>query len=138
MAAVNRQLQAQLEEPVGARRDRRSSVGIGWIEQLATLGSSEASLVRAENGAIYVIEETRKRPVRSGLDRGSDRGSARHARDNQKELEGYAEGVPVELFESSKGAPFIVMGGMRHGPAAFPCPIRSTIATPLSSPKETR
>jgi hypothetical protein len=123
MAAVNRQLHAQLEEPVGARRDRRSSVGIGWIEQLATLGSSEASLVRADNGAIYVIEESRKRPVRSGLVAAAIEevlGASRDA--NQTEIDGYAEGVPVELFEGSTGAPFVVVGGKRHSIRGLPLP----------------
>ena len=123
MAAVNRQLQAQLEEPVGARRDRRSPIGIGWIEQLATLGSSEASLARAENGAIFVIEESRKRPVRSGLIAAAIEDVLGAPRDiDQKELDGYAEGVPVELFESSNGAPFIVIGGLRHGTRGVPLP----------------
>ena len=139
MAAVNRQLQAQLEEPTGPRPDRRAATGIAWIEQLAAMGVSDAHLARAPDGSVFVIEGMRKRPVRSGIIAAAVEqsfGAARAITDD--ELRRLTEGVPVELFEASSGAPFIVLGGRRCSRGACRSPTRSTTVTPRSFPKATR
>jgi hypothetical protein len=123
MAAVNRQLQAQLEEPTGARRDRRAATGIAWIEQLAAMGVSDAHLARSPDGSVFVIEGTRKRPVRSGIIAAAIEQSFGAPRDiTDAELDQLTEGVPVELFEASSGAPFVVLGGRRCGARGVPLP----------------
>jgi hypothetical protein len=123
MASVNRQLHAQLDEPVSARRERRSNIGIGWIEQLGTLGAGEARLARADDGAIFVIEGARRRPVRSGLLAAALEELLGPAIElTPAEIERLVESVPVEMFESSTGAPFVVIGGRRHGVRGVPLP----------------
>lgn len=123
MAAVNRQLHAQLDEPVSARRERRSSIGIGWIEQLGTLGAGDASLVRANDGAMFVIEGERRRAVRSGLLAAALEDLLGPAAElPASELDHLVESVPVEMFESASGAPFVVIGGRRHPVRGAPLP----------------
>ena len=125
MAAVNRQLQAQLEEPAGVRRERRWPLGVSWIEQLASLGASDPELVRQSDGAVFVVEGDRKRAVRSGILAAALEatiGPPRAAGDD--EMNRLVEGVPVEMFETSSGAPFLVLGGKRYNlrgaPLTFP------------------
>jgi hypothetical protein len=122
-AAVNRQLQAQLDEPHGAPHNRRVSSGLRWLEELSDTGPSKPSLVRATDGAVFVIEGPHKRSVRSGLLAAAVEellGPPRAITD--QELEGYANGVPVELLESSGGPPFLVLGGQRHPTVGVPLP----------------
>ena len=122
-AAVNRQLQAQLDEPHGAQHDRRVSSGLRWLEELSDNGPSEPSLVRAPDGAVFVVEGSHKRSVRSGLLAAALEellGPPRAITD--QELEVYGQGVPVELLESSSGPPFLVLGGQRHPTLGVPLP----------------
>lgn len=123
MAAANRQLQAQIEEPVGGRRDRRSSIGIGWIEQLAAVGAGHPELVRLEDGTVWVLESGRRRPVRSGiLAAAIDQAIGPTRVATPEQLDALQEGAPVEMFETSSGAPFVVIGGRRHSIRGAPLP----------------
>lgn len=123
MAVANRQLQAQIEEPVGGRRDRRSSIGIGWIEQLAAVGTSDPEVVRLPDGTVWVLEAGRKRPVRSGiLAAAIDQAIGPTSDATPEQLDTLQEGVPVEMFETSSGAPFVVIGGRRHSIRGAPLP----------------
>jgi hypothetical protein len=123
MAAVNRQLQAWSEESVGVRRVRRAAQGPGWIEELLAMGASDPFLARAPNGAVFVVEGDRKRPVNSGILAAALEqlvGAPREASDD--ELEAWTEWVPVELLEGTSGVPFIVLGGRRHDVTGVPLP----------------
>ncbi len=120
-SAVNLQLHAQLEDNTGSRVARRSAPAMDWIEQLATVRPSEASLARADDGTVFVVEGLRKRVVRSGILAAAIEDVLGPPRD-AAELETLDEGVPVELFESSVGPPFVVIGGMRHIVVGVPLP----------------
>ncbi len=123
MAAVNRQLQAQLDQPNRAHHDRRVRVGLRWLEQLADAGPSEPSLVRSSDGAVFVVEGNHKRPVRSGLLAAAlEESLGRPTAITDRELAVLTDGVPLELFESSSGPPFIVLGGTRHPTVGIPLP----------------
>jgi hypothetical protein len=123
MAAVNRQLQVSSSESAIARGARRSGTATPWIEDLAGTGVREARLVKAADGAVFVVEGQTKRPLRSGLLAAAVEqvlgGSSSASGD---ELQMLDEGAPVELLEASKGAPFVVIGGRRHTVTGLPLP----------------
>lgn len=123
LAAVNHQLQAQREEPVAVRTDRRATVGIEWIEQLATIGASDAHMARAPDGSVFVVEDTRRRPVSSGLLAAGLEAVLGPAHElTGEEVESLTPGVAVEIFEASAGPPFVVVGGRRCNIRGLPLP----------------
>jgi hypothetical protein len=115
VTAMNQQLQAQRDEPVAVRRERRGGAGGEWLDQLAALGASEPTLIRTDTGALFVAEGSTKRAVRSGLVAAAlEDLLGEPAPVTAAEADGYREGVAVELFEASVGPPFVVLGGKRH------------------------
>jgi hypothetical protein len=123
MGAVNRQLQAQLDEPASATKQRRSTSGGEWIDALAARGASSPTLVRSSRGEVFVVEGDQKRAVRAGILAAALEeliGSARDTADGA--LGKWDDGVPVELFEAPSGPPFIVIGGRRHTVRGVPLP----------------
>ena len=67
MGAVNRQLQAQLDEPIAAAKPRRAGRADQWIDKLVTAGTSDPSLVRSREGRMFVVEGNEKRAVKAGI-----------------------------------------------------------------------
>lgn len=121
MAAVNRQLQALREEPVGVRKSRRNGVGIEWTEELLALGECDARLARSTSGAVFVIEGDRKRAIRSGILAAALEPLLGTPTDvSDTELEGMTDSAPVELLEASSGIPFVIVGGRRYGATGVP------------------
>jgi hypothetical protein len=137
LAAVNRQLQVQLEEPGrgGVARHRRASTADVWIGVLATRGKSDAHLVQDPDGAVFVVEGTIKRAVRSGiLGAALAQALGLPRRVSLDELSAWDDGIPVELFESPNGTPFMVIAGERRHvrgvPLTYPVDNRQTSELP--------
>jgi hypothetical protein len=124
MAAVNRQLHASLEEaPGNVRKARRSAPGSAWVEELLSMGECEASLVRAPDGTVFVVEGDRKRSVSSGILAAALEQIVGPPRDvTDDELAGLIEWVPIQLLEATTGVPFVVVGGRRHDATGIPLP----------------
>jgi hypothetical protein len=153
LAAVNRQLQAQLEGsgrravalPASARTAgpvdgdlvshgapapapllslRRGAHAGPWLEQLQlTAGASSPHLVRRAGRAIFLVEGTHRREVRSGiLAAGLEQvlGEPRDVTD--EELARFTVGVPVEVLEGPSGPAFVVVGGTRWSLRGLPLP----------------
>lgn len=123
MGAVNRQLQAQLDEPAAATKQRRSTTGGDWIDALAARGATVPSLVRSTRGEVFVVEGDQKRAVRAGILSAAleeQLGAAIPTPDAA--LAKWDDGVPVELFEAPNGAPFVVVGGTRRTVRGVPLP----------------
>lgn len=124
-AVVNAQLHAQLRNataapssngtsPAPAPKVRRGGVGDEWLEDLLG-GAGDPRLVVASDGATWLVEGDVRRAVRAGqlvdvlvslLGAPTDLG--------QGEEQRWPEGPPVEVLEAPSGAPFIVVGGLRH------------------------
>lgn len=140
MAVVNRQLQAQLEgqpapatspakgaAPAPAPRSnvRRGGVATAWLGELADrLPGETPVLVKAPDGPVYLVEEGRRRLVRSGLlaaalehHLGSKRATVAEA-----DIERLPEGPPVEIVEGPSGPPFVIVGGYRLPVRGLPLP----------------
>lgn len=123
MGAVNRQLQAQLDEPAAAIRQRRATPGAEWIDALVSKGVTQPSLVRTTDGKVFVVEGDEKRPVHSGILAAGLEDALGEAREvGATELGRWADGVQVELFEAPDGPPFVVVGGMRRTVRGIPLP----------------
>lgn len=123
MAVVNRQLQAQLEEPQSMVKQRRATSRNEWIELLAAAGINEPQLVRSPDGKTFVVEGDVRRPVRSGILAAALEEMLHPARAvTEAELNRWSEGVPVEVLEAPNGPPFVVVGGRRHPVRGLPLP----------------
>jgi hypothetical protein len=123
MAAVNRQLQAQLDEPTASAKPRRAGRADQWIDKLVTAGASDPSVVRSADGRIFVVEGDEKRAVKAGIIAAAIEetlGAARQV--SSAQLDGWRDGVPVELLEAPDGAAFVVIGGRRHNLRGVPLP----------------
>jgi len=152
LAAVNRQLQAQLEgsgrRAIGLPPSLRAAglvdadVGTGaptpapllslrrgahagpWLEQLQlTVGASDPHLVRRSGRAIFLVEGTHRREVRSGILAAALEQALGEPRDvTDEELARFTVGVPVEVLEGPSGPAFVVVGGMRRSLRGLPLP----------------
>jgi hypothetical protein len=165
LAAVNRQLQAQLEgsgiravaSPPGARAAapdlltgpvatggvtsvRRGSVGSAWLEQLAAATAGDTPfLARRPDGATFLIDGAYRRRIKAGLLTAAleERlGPRREATD--EEFEQWPEGPPVEALEAPSGPPFIVIGGERVPLRGLPLthPVSAEAAAPFRPGRE--
>jgi hypothetical protein len=120
---MNQQLQAQRDEPVAVRRERRGILGGEWLEQLAALGVCEPELIRAEDGSLFVVEGSTKRAVRSGLVAAAlEELIGEPTPVSQDDADAYRDGIAIELFEAAAGPPFVVIGGKRHNVHGLPMP----------------
>jgi hypothetical protein len=107
----------------GAQRARR---GRSWLENLErSIPGGAAQLVRRPDGLVFLVDGMRRRPIRSGLlvtvletAIGTTRAEM------AEELDAMEEGPPVELFEDSRGQPFVIYGGQRHKLRGMPLPHR--------------
>jgi hypothetical protein len=153
MAAVNRQLQAQLDgtggraiavggaaisaaggdllAPTGTQRGagggptpRRAPQAVGWMAELElTANAGAPQLVRGPTGSIYVIEANRRREVKSGLLAAAlDEALGGYREVDERELDQWSDGVPVEVFEGPHGPAFVVVGGRRLAVRGLPLP----------------
>jgi hypothetical protein len=123
MAAVNRQLQAQLDEPSSVTKHRRAGRADDWIDKLVTAGVSQPSLVRSAAGAVFVVEGKTKRAVKAGILAAAIEQALGTAREvTEAELAGWDDGVPVELLEAPDGTAFVIVGGKRHTARGVPLP----------------
>jgi hypothetical protein len=122
LAAVNRQLHAQLEATSAS--GPRSGVGAGWVDQLREHADDvDAFLARLPNGVKFVVEGEFRRPVRSGIVAAALEQALGDPRSLPEDaLEGYAEGPPVEVLEGPSGAPFVIVGGKRLPLRGLPLP----------------
>jgi hypothetical protein len=165
LAAVNRQLQAQLEasgiravaSPPGARSAgpdlltgpaatgggvsvRRGSVGAGWLEQLAASATEgKPFLARRPDGATFAIDGSYRRRLKAGLLTAAleERlGPRREVTDD--EIDQWAEGPPVEVMEAPSGPPFIVLAGERIPLRGLPLthPVSAHDAAPFPPGRE--
>jgi hypothetical protein len=134
LATVNRQLQAQLET-TGA--NPRSSVASTWVEMLhENTEASSPYLVRRSNGTKFLIEGSYRRDIRSGqLAAALAQLLGEHRDATDEEVDGWIEGPPVEIMESPRGAPFIVVGGHRLPIRGLPLPYPVTVAEMESFPQ---
>ena len=123
MGAVNRQLQAQLDEPGAAARPTRAVKGGEWADHLAAKGASQPSLIRTSDGKVFVVEGQERREVKSGILAAGLELTMRSSREmTASELAELTEGIPVEMFEAPDGPPFVVVGGSRHTVRGIPLP----------------
>jgi hypothetical protein len=123
VTAMNQQLQAQRDEPVAVRRERRGVLGGEWLEQLSALGACAPTLIRTDDGALYVAEGTTRRAVRSGLVAAAlEELIGEPTPVSRDEADTYREGIAIELFEAAAGPPFVVLGGKRHNVHGLPMP----------------
>jgi hypothetical protein len=136
LSAVNRQLQAQLDaggarparatatETAPARGPvRRSGAASVWLDELELIGMTEPFLVRATDGALYVVEGVYRRRVKSALLAAAlERALDGHRDVTDEQLNGWTESVAVEVFEGPKGPPFVVVGGQRLPIRGLPMP----------------
>lgn len=143
MAAMNRQLRAQLDAAGGApapakkaatpasaavvvqpsATGRRASVGDRWLDELAAGRAGEAYLARSADGKAAVVDGGRSRKVASGLLAAALEeffGGARTVED--AELAEMPTGPPVEILEAPSGPPFVVVGGQRLPVRGVPLP----------------
>ena len=150
MAAVNRQLQAQLEGGGGhgwtpsagqgngdllantgttvlgssAAGARRAATASSWLEQLVVSDEgAKPFLVQRKNGRTYLVEGGYRREVRSGLVAAAleQKLGRRHAV-KDAEFDRWTDGVPVEVLEGPQGPPFVVVGGRRLPLRGMPLP----------------
>jgi hypothetical protein len=87
--------------------------------------STEPFLVRVPTGTMYLVEDEKKRVVRSGLLAAALEQSLGASRDvADDDLRRWADGDPVEVLELPKQPAFVVVGGKRRPlrglPAARP------------------
>jgi hypothetical protein len=123
MGAVNRQLQAQLDEPTAVVRHRRANRGTEWIEKLVTNGAVDSLLVQSADGKVYLIEAEEKRAVNAGIVAAAlEEALGVPGTVSNDQLTQWADGVPVEIFEAADGAPFVVVGGKRCTVRGVPLP----------------
>lgn len=123
MGAVNRQLQAQLDEPATVVRHRRANRGTEWIEKLVANGATGSSLVQSADGKVYIVEAEEKRVVSAGIVAAAlEEALGQPGAVSRDQLAQWADGVPVELFEAADGAPFVVVGGRRCTVRGVPLP----------------
>jgi len=125
VALVNRQLHAQLEDGGGLGfRASRAAQASAWAAQLELdRAPGDPVIARRSDGAAYVIEGDRRREVRSGLVAAAlaeALGGERPMSDAA--IDALAEGVPVEVFESPKVPPFVVVGSRRYPLRGLPLP----------------
>lgn len=127
LSTVNRQLQAQLET-TGA--SPRSTVASTWVAMLRQNTEADAPyLVRRSNGTKYLIEGSYRRDIRAGqLAAALAQFLGGHRNATDEELDGWIEGPPVEIMESPRGAPFVVVGGHRLPIRGLPLPYPVTVA----------
>ena len=120
LATVNRQLHAQVADVVPARR---SMLAKEWLEQiLATRVEDDPVLVRGRSG-VFVLEGGRRRAVRSGLLAGAlEEALGGRADIDEADYLHLEEGAPVEVFESSAGLPFVIVGRRRLPIRGLPVP----------------
>jgi hypothetical protein len=130
MGDVNRRLRAELDQHTGGGR---FGLAEPWVASLAPLGPNGSgdppALVRGPSGAVYLIEHGTRRVVASGLLADvleAELGERRRVDD--VELDGWAEGPPVEVLEAPDGPPFIVVGGERRPLRGLPLPYPVAVA----------
>lgn len=148
LAAVNRQLHAQLEgsgvraiasrpgvrtagldlltspAATGSGRVRRGGVGDTWLEQLAALPvDGEPFLVRRPDGATFLVDGGHRRRLKAGLLTTALEQRFGPRRDvAEAEIDQWPEGPPVEVLEAPTGPPFLVVGGQRVPLRGLPLP----------------
>jgi hypothetical protein len=147
LSAVNRQLHAQLEGATvpsvggaGAHstdllgdsgtfgavltRARRVGTASAWLQQLQLRGGAgEVFLVRTPAAETYLVEDTVRREVKSGLLVAALTklfGAPRAV--GQSEVNHFSDGPPVEVLEGPSGPAFIVAGGRRYPIRGLPLP----------------
>ena len=105
---------------------RRADRGAGWLGELATKGrAASPHLVRDGNGRVHLVEGSSARPVASGILANALESSLGSPREiTELEQAGYQPGVPVEVFETSDGQAFLVIGGERRRLKGLPLPHR--------------
>ena len=147
LSAVNEQLRAQLEasrtelrtaprqavavDPLDERREtvpvglapRRAAIAADWLQQLPDPGDGRAELVQAADGALFVVEGSQRRRIRSGLVAMAVEALLGERRPvDDTELGTWSESAPVEVLESGSGSPFVVVGGRRLAMRGLPLP----------------
>jgi hypothetical protein len=147
MAAVNRQLQAQVDgsrtwTPSSEQGEadlltsgatssggflagaRRAGAANAWLEQLAIgVDGNKPFLVRLANGRTSLIEGGYRRDVKSGLLMAAlERMLGRVHTVSDDEFDRWTDGVPVEVLEGPQGPPFLVVGGQRLPLRGLPVP----------------
>jgi hypothetical protein len=125
LSAVNRQLQAQLEDGSWAPiKARRASVGSEWLRQLRRQqGAGKPFLVHTPTKGVFVVEGALRREVMSGLLAAALTrvlGPMRALADD--EIAQWSEGPPVAVLEGGTGRPFVVVGGRRLPLRGLPLP----------------
>jgi hypothetical protein len=146
LAAVNRQLHAQLEGGMvrvarGAGAQPGDLLGVDggdfgravarrvapstWFEQLDVQGGSDARLVRADKRGVFVLEGTLRRQLKAGMVTIALARVLGEPRDvPATELDRFQEGPPVEVMEGDSGPAFVLVGGRRWPIRGLPLPHR--------------
>ena len=145
LAAVNRQLHAQLEggtmqvaRGAGAHEDEllgvrgtsgewlphaRRPAPRAWLDQLELQGGNDARIVRVPKRGAFVIEGTLRRQIKAGmLTIALARVLGEPGEVSAAELDRFEEGPPVEVIEGATGAPFVIVGGRRWNIRGLPLP----------------
>ncbi|MCC5951669.1 MAG: hypothetical protein JJU45_06185 [Acidimicrobiia bacterium] len=107
-----------------APRIRREGVARTWLTALAELDVSERPfLVRPPKGPVTLVEGGTARPVTSSLLVATlERTFGEPRPVSDAELAKWSDGVPVEVLEGPRGAPFIIVAGTRHKLRGLPVP----------------
>ena len=112
---------------------KAASTGAAWLAELDGYEGEDAPFLVERNGSLFLIDNGRRRPVRSGLLAAAleERFGPRRTT-NFATFEGWPLSVPVELFQARGEAPFVVINRVRHPVRGFPTPVAvGTEATSL-------
>ncbi len=145
MGVVNRQLQAQLDAanrqleprrpgsdvlvdperpPPTGSATRRAAAAAEWLDALAPVKDpTRPTIVVGPDGDRYLLESGARRRIRSAAVAAALEPAATPRREvSDDELAAWPEGPPVEMLESDRGAPFVVIGGLRWPVRGVPLP----------------
>jgi hypothetical protein len=124
---VERRFRGALGVPARGRgRPSASSTGgpVGeWLDELQVAAPEEPALARDEEGTVFLVEGTRKRPIDRMLVAElleADLGPPRDM--TQADLDELDDGPPVEVLAAPSGFPFVIIGGRRRPIRGYPVP----------------
>ena len=138
MSAVTRQLQAQLASAgrTSQSRARRTGQADSWLPDLERLAQPvEVAVLALPDGQVWLREgDTRRRVKASLLTLALEQEFGARRAVEASELEQWVEGPPVEVFETSSGPPFLIVGGqrlpLRGLPTPYPVPAEAAARFP--------
>ncbi|MCU0269978.1 MAG: hypothetical protein MUF83_15215 [Acidimicrobiales bacterium] len=121
LAATNRQLHEQVEALGGGRpaKDLRDD-----LTRLAGRGERDCILAQREDGAVFLVDGGLRRDVTwQLLAEALERHLGGRRELGADELDALEAGPPVQVLQSSHGAPFVVVGGERLPLRGLPTPL---------------